>query len=172
LSNAPPFTAIPVGVIVERSKSANQWTDFYWRPVSVLAGQPDTLAWTKLSDDGERATFYAGTATVELYRTETGFYRDNLASGAPSLWIALRAADSDPPFTVVAVTADPAEGEGFTETAMDLVEQVPMPLPIQHVVAAFVAEHHVEQPFVKRKRDRVNPEAMAWRQHGFGDDGE
>jgi hypothetical protein len=157
---------IPVGVIVERSKSMNQWAEFYWRAVGVLPGQPETPAWTKLSDDGERATFYAGTANVELYRTETGFYRDNLASGAPSLWVALRAADGEPPFTVAAVTADPAEGESLTETATDLVEQVPMPGAIQQVVAAFVAEHHVEQPFVKRKRDRANPEAMARRTPG------
>jgi hypothetical protein len=157
---------IPVGVIVERSKSMNQWAEFYWRAVGVLPGQPETPAWTKLSDDGERATFYAGTANVELYRTETGFYRDNLASGAPSLWVALRAADGEPPFSVAAVTADPAEGESLTETATDLVEQVPMPGAIQHVVAAFVAEHHVEQPFVKRKRDRANPEAMARRTPG------
>ena len=157
---------IPVGVIVERSKSMNQWAEFYWRAVGVLPGQPETPAWTKISDDGERTTFYAGTANIDLYRTETGFYRDNLASGAPSLWVALRAADGEPPFTVAAVTADPAEGESFTETATDLVEQVPMPAAIQHIVAAFVAEHHVEQPFVKRKRDRADPEAMARRTPG------
>ena len=45
----------------------------------MLAGEPDTPPWTKLSDDGERATFYAGAPTIELYRTETGNYRDNLA---------------------------------------------------------------------------------------------
>jgi hypothetical protein len=170
LSAVPPLVTIPVGVIVERSKSMNQWADYYWRAVGVLAGQPETPAWTKLSDDGERATFYAGTADVELYRTETGFYRDNLESGAPGLWVALRVADSDPPFTVSVVTADPAEGESLTETATDLVEQVPMPAAIQRAVAAFVAEHHVEQLFVKRKRDRVDPEAMARRPQGSGDD--
>lgn len=166
------LVAIPVGVIVERSKSANPWADFYWRAVGVLGGQPDTQAWTKLSDDGARATFYAGTATVELFRSETGFYRDNLASGAPSLWVALRATNGEPPFSVAAVTADPAEGESYTETATDLVEQLPMPAAIEQVVTAFVAKHHVEQPFVKRKRDRANPEAMARRPHGLGEDGE
>ena len=163
---------IPVGVIVERSKGTTPWAEFYWRAVSVLPGQPETPAWTKLSDDGERASFYAGTATVELFRTETGFYRDNLQSGAPSLWVALRAVDIEPPFTIAAVTADPAEGESLTEAGTDLVEQVPMPLPIQQIVAAFVAEHHVEQPFVKRKRDRANPEAMARRPHSSGGDRE
>ena len=80
-----PLASIPVGVVVERSKSATPWGEFYWRAVSVLPGQPDTAPWTKLSDDGERATFYAGTAEVELYRTETGFYRDNLNQARPPL---------------------------------------------------------------------------------------
>ncbi len=170
MSNASPHLSIPVGVIVERSKSTSPWADLYWRAVGVLAGQPDTPAWTILSDDGQRATYYAGTANVALYRSETGFYRDNLHSGAPSLWVALRAADGEPPFTIAAVTADPAEGESFTEAGTDLVEQVPMPLPIQQVVAEFVAEHHVEQTFYKRKRDRADPEAMARRGRTSGDD--
>lgn len=170
MSNLPPHISIPVGVIVERSKGTTAWAEFYWRATGILAGQPDTPAWTVLSDDGQRMTFYAGTADVALYRTETGFYRDNLASGAPALWIALRAAEGEPPFAVAAVTADPAEGESFTEAGTDLVEQVPMPPSIQQVLAAFVAEHHVERPFFKRKRDRVDPEAMARRGRSSGDD--
>lgn len=170
MSNESAHLSIPVGVIVERSKGTTPWAEFYWRAVGVLAGQPDTPAWTILRDDGERVTFYAGTADVALYRSETGFYRDNLNSGAPALWVALRAADGEPPFTIAAVTADPAEGESFTEAGTDLVEQVPMPLSIQQVVAAFVAEHHVERPFFKRKRDRASPEAMARRDRTSGDD--
>ena len=163
MSIVPPLKTIPVGVVVERSKSANPWADFYWRAVSVLPGQPDTPAWSKLSDDGDRASFYAGTAEIELYRTETTYYRSNLESGTPALWVSLRTADSDPPFSVAVVTADPAEGESLTETATELVEQVPMPEAIQQLVAAFVAEHHVEQPFTKRQRDRADPEALARR---------
>jgi hypothetical protein len=53
----------------------------------------------------------------------------------------------------MAVTADPAEGEAFTEAGNDLVETVPMPGPIVQAVEAFVAEHHVERPFFKRERD-------------------
>jgi hypothetical protein len=30
-------------------------------------------------------------------------------------------------------------------------------------LAAFIAKHHVETPFVKRKRDRADPEALARR---------
>lgn len=169
MSYAAPLATIPVGVIVERSKSISQWDDFYWRAAGVLAGQPQTPPWTKLSDDGERATFYAGTAEIELYRTETTYYLANLESGSPALWVALRATGEDPPYTVAAVTADPAEGESLTETATDMIEQVPMPEAIQETLAAFVAEHHVEQPFVKRKRDRADPEALARRLPGSGE---
>lgn len=161
MSAPSPLASIAVGVCVERSKSASQWADFYWRPSGVLGGAPDTPPWTKLSDDGDHATFFVGTTSIDLYRTETTYYRNNLESSLPSLWIALRATGGEPPFTVAVVTADPAEGEGLTETATDLVEQVPMPPVIQSLVEAFIAEHHVEERFVKRKRDRANPEALA-----------
>jgi hypothetical protein len=39
-----------------------------------------------------------------------------------------------------------------------------MPEVIREVLEGFVAEHHVEQEFFKRKRDRANPEALARRQ--------
>lgn len=160
---AAPLAIIPVGVIVERAKGTSRWADFLWRPVSVLTGEPDTAPWTKLSDDGERVTYYAGNAKIELYRTETTYYRQNLESGTPGLWISLRATNAEPPYMVAVVTADPAEGESLTETATDLVEQVPMPELIQQFVAAFVAEHHIERAFGKRQRDRADPEALARR---------
>ena len=163
MSAVPPLASIPVGVVVERSKSSSQWADFYWRPAGVLAGVPETPPWTKLSDDGERASFYAGSTDIELYRTETANYRDNLRLETPLLWVILRPADADPPYELAAVTADPAEGEAMTEAGANLVDTVDMPKPVQDAVAAFVAEHHVEEVFMKRKRDRANPEAMARR---------
>lgn len=163
MSAAPPLAKIAVGVVVERSKSASQWADFYWRPLGVLPGAPDTPPWTKLNDNGERASFYAGSTDVELYRTETANYRDNLQSETPSLWIVLRPVEADPPYELASVTADPAEGEAMTEAGANLVATVPMPQPMQEAIAAFIAEHHVEQMFVKRNRDRANPEAMARR---------
>jgi hypothetical protein len=163
MSAVPPLASIAVGVVVERSKSSSQWADFYWRPAGVLAGAPETPPWTKLNDDGERASFYAGSTEIELYRTETANYRDNLRLETPLLWIILRPVEADPPYELAAVTADPAEGEAMTEAGANLVDTVAMPKPVRDAVAAFVAEHHVEEVFVKRKRDRANPEAMARR---------
>jgi hypothetical protein len=163
MSVAPPLATIPVGVVVERSKGSSQWVDYLWRPVSVLSGIPDTVPWTELSDDGERATFYVGAATIELYRTETTNYRANLATGEPLLWVVLRKTESEPPYSLFTVLADPAEGEAMTEAGNDVVETVPMPETVEDVIAQFIAEHHVEREFVKRKRDRANKEAMAKR---------
>ena len=164
MSAVPPLVKITVGVVVERSKSTSAWADYYWRPANALPGVPDTQPWSKLSEDGERASFYVGSAEVALHRTETANYRDNLQSGAPLLWVVLEPTGSEPPFKLVLVTADPAEGEAMTEAGANLVDTVPMPTPVQEAIAAFVAEHHVEhQDFVKRKRDRANPEAMARR---------
>jgi hypothetical protein len=161
--SVPAQASIAVGVVVERRKAQSRWIDFTWRPVAVLAGQPETAPWTVLSRDSDSATFYAGPAEIALYRTETGNYRDNLASGAPMLWIALRPTEGEPPYRVFTVTADPAEGEALTEAGNDLVDVVAMPPAVRTAVDAFVAEHHVERPFHKRKRDRADPEALARR---------
>jgi Protein of unknown function (DUF3305) len=152
---------IPVGVVVDRYTSSSPWQDYVWRPVAALAGEPAAAPWTVLASGPETTTFYAGTAMIELHRTETTNYRDNLGSGAPGLWVVLRLTGTEPPYELFTVTADPAEGEAFTETGADLVEQVAMPTPVQEQIAAFVAEHHVERPFIKRKRDRADPEALA-----------
>src|SRR5262249_41294781 len=81
---------IAVGVVVERRKAQSPWIDFTWKPVTALAGLPDAAPWTPLSQDGEGTTFYAGAAEIELYRTETANYRDNLGSSAPMLWVGRR----------------------------------------------------------------------------------
>jgi hypothetical protein len=163
MSVAAPLQSIPVGVVVERTKGESRWSEFLWRPLSVLLGAPETPPWTKLSGDGERATYFAGTAAIELHRTETANYRGNLMIDEPLLWVVLRPSEGEMPYALLMVTADPAEGEAMTEAGNDLVETVPMPKAVQQAVADFVAEHHVEQTFAKRKRDRADPEALGRR---------
>ena len=80
--NLPVHTRIPVGVVVERRKAQSPWIDFVWKPATVLAGLPDAAPWTVLASDEDGATFYAGPAAIDLYRTETTNYRDNLAGPA------------------------------------------------------------------------------------------
>ena len=161
---------IPVGVIVARHKAQSPWLDFVCRPVSVLLGVPAAAPWTVIESSAELTTYYAGEAVIELHRTETASYRDNLSSGAPMLWVILRPVKTDVGFEVLSVTADPAEGEALTGAGEDLVESVSMPEPIQQVIAAFIAEYHVERPFIKRKRERSVFEAPHRHAEGSEDD--
>jgi hypothetical protein len=146
---------LPVGVVVERHKATSPWIDYVWRASSVLEGIPTAAPWTVLGSVGDATSFYAGAAIIALHRTETANYLSNLETNAPLLWVVLRPTGSEPPLEIVTVTADPAEGEAFSEAGQDLVETVPMPRTVVNAVEVFVVEHHVERPFFKRRRDDV-----------------
>ena len=152
---------IVVGVVVERRKARSPWLDFLWRPVSVLVGTPSAVPWTRIGEEGNATMFYAGEAAIELHRTETANYRQNLSSETPALWVVLRptpANAASPAFDILTVTADPSEGEALTDAGNDLVATVPMPGSIIETIESFIAEHHVERPFQKRQRDRGEPQ--------------
>ncbi len=159
-----PHMRIAVGIVVERRKARSPWAEFIWRPVTVLAGLPDTAPWTPLAIEADLTRFYAGATEIELHRSETENYRSNLAAAAPSVWVALQETSSDPPYEIMAATVDPAEGEALTEPAQAIVEAVAMPQALRDVVAAFITAYHVAHTFEKRERDRANPDAFA--RHG------
>jgi hypothetical protein len=92
------LVSIPVGVVVERHRAKSVWAEFLWRPVSVLAGKPSAEPWTALDVQAESMLFYAGEAVIELHRTESTYYRDNIASDTPRLWVVLSPTGSDPPY--------------------------------------------------------------------------
>jgi hypothetical protein len=153
---------VPIGVLVERRKANSPWSEFVWRPTAVLGGLPEADPWTQLAVETATTMFYAGASHIELYRSETKNYRDNLLSATPSLWVELLRTEGDRPYEIGVVTADPAEGEGLV-AGHGIVEAVPMPDSVRDVVASFVATHYVERAFEKRKRDRADPEALARR---------
>jgi hypothetical protein len=165
---------VEVGVVVERRTLKNPWVDHVWVPVAVLVGAPAAAPWTELHATAGMTRYYAGRMDLEFFRSDTTMYRENLRSPRPSLWVALRPTDAPPGVTLHMVTIDPADAESLTGTGTDIIEAVPMPVEIQQKLAAFVEAHHVERPFVKRKRDRADPEAMARRDPGSdrGDDEE
>lgn len=157
----PARARIPVGVVIERRKATSQWIDFVWRPIAVLPGVPETEPGARLGGDEDCLTLYAGFAEIELFVSDAAQYRDNLLSGSPGLWIVLRSSEGDLPYRVFMVTADPSEGEAYTETGADLVETAPMPEEVRATIESFVAEHYVEERFVKRTRTGADPEALA-----------
>jgi Protein of unknown function (DUF3305) len=165
---AQPLLRIAVGVVVERRRADSPWIDVVWRGTGVLPDEPEMTPWTVIREEEGTTLFYAGSATVDLYRSEAARYRDNLVTGAPCLWIVLTPSEGAWPYAVSAVTADPAEGEAFTEAGDNLVEAVPMPEALRETIENFITEHHVETEFVKRERRRADPEALARRHHEGG----
>lgn len=152
---------IRLGIVLVSRKPVSRWATRGFVPEAVLAEVPATAPGTRLDPPGDVERWYAGARELEFYPGETGHYRDNLAFARPSLWVALRLPATEP--VAVAMTANPYEGEGLAGDDGLVVEAVPMPGAVQAFVAAYVAEHHVEQPFVKRQRKRADPEALAHR---------
>lgn len=145
-----------IGVVLRRRVIDNPWIDHIWSPVTILEQVPATAPWTVLSQEADATMYYAGCASIDLFSTDTANYRDNLADGAPWIWVALRRQDGGSELELTKVTADPTEGEAMFESGTDVIGTVPMPLVIASWIAAFVDEFHVEQVFHKRKRDRAN----------------
>jgi hypothetical protein len=156
---APPDGRVEIGVIVARRRLKGPWASHAWLPVAALPAAPAAAPWTRLSEDREGETFFAGAFELALHPAETSHYRDNLLMDPPSLWIQLR--EEGEGCSVVAVTADPYEGESMAEGIGEIVDSVPMPPEVQAKLLAFVEAFHVERRFEKRKRDRADPEALA-----------
>lgn len=152
-----------IGVVVERRTLKNPWVDHSWTPVALLIGAPTAAPWTILEQSTDFVRYYAGTIEIEFFGSDTTMYRENLHSQKPSLWVALRHSDLEPGVTLLLATADPAEVESLTETGTDIIEALPMPPEIRQQLASFVEKYHVERPFIKRTRDRADPNAMTRR---------
>lgn len=154
---------IEVGLVIECLAPSNAWAEPHWLPVQILEDVPETPPWTVISRGSDRVRYFAGAFTVRLYSTDTAYYRDNLMAERPRLWVAMRPGGAAPPLEIIAVTADPTEGEGYTQTGTNVVEVIDMPDGVAAEIAAFVAEHYVEQVFEKRKRDKRPPDMMGRR---------
>jgi hypothetical protein len=145
-----------VGVVLRRRIVDNPWIDHMWSPVTLLDEVPDTAPWTVLATEADATMYYAGSASIDLFSSDTANYRDNLANGEPRIWVALRRPDGGSELELTKVTADPTEGEAMFESGCDVIGTVPMPAAIASWIAAFVDQFHVERIFQKRKRDRTS----------------
>lgn len=150
---------MPLGVVVERREIDHRWQKHSWRPLAVIPGAPAIDAWRELARGDRFVHWHAATLTLELHRTETEGYRANLSGKVPAIFVVLRkvqpsektAGNDMAPFLV---TASPYEAEGYLE-GDDLVEVTPMSEGLIAWVHDFVQRHHVDEPFVKRKRKRA-----------------
>ena len=155
---------MPVTVVVERRASNHAWQDHVWRPLGVLprmAGEPGQV----LASDESWTQYYGGDLDIELYRGETDGYRTNLSQAKPVVYVVLRRnADGEVlEFEPFLATVCPYEAMSYGEGNDDLVEGVPMPPEVAEWLHEFVALHHVDRPFVKRKNKRHKDEDVGRR---------
>ena len=153
-------TVMPISVVIERRATGGPWGDHEWRPVGVLpraASEPGHL-----SDPGHLlargegwAHYQGGALDLELFRGETEGYLTNLSQEPPVVFVVLRRDDEaeELEFKPFLATVCPYEAMGYTANE-DIVEGVPMPPEVMEWVQAFVAQHHVDVPFQKRKNRR------------------
>lgn len=154
-----PRETYRLGVLARRTPPANRWSTGALTASAVLMPEPPLTAPTRLSAENGVEVWYLGAADLTLYSGDTDHHRDNLLAARPGVWVALAGAD---PRTarIVALTADPYEGEGLASDTALTVEAVAMPPELAAAVAAFVAAHPADLPFNKRARQPVDPNAI------------
>ena len=148
-----PQATMPLGVVLERRRIDHPWAAFAWRAVAVIPGAPPPAA-----PAGAEDRVHAATLELGLHRKETEGYRVNLSQPEPVVYVVLRpgAAGAAPrPFRV---TVCPYEAQAYELGGDERVDALPMPPAVAALVARFVAAHHVEVPFVKRRRTPHEPE--------------
>ena len=151
----PNSQTLRVGVVMRRAPGATRWAKWVWKAIAVLPGAPDAN-WKVLRREGDVTEYHAATPELTLYVSDTEAYVHELGAQVPSVYVILR---PDPEggeigLSVLQVTASPYEAQDYADSSEELVEKIPMPPAILEWVRSFVAEHHVEEPFVKRRRDK------------------
>jgi hypothetical protein len=148
--------SISLGVVIARDKIDHPWQEYAWRPVSVFLNAPEAAQWRELRRDETSVHYHAATLPLELHAKETIGYRANLDAGKPLVYVVLReTSDGARPIEVASVTASPYDAEVYGyDGGNEIVGAVAMPDALIELFAAFVAEHHVEEPFIKRQRQK------------------
>ena len=160
---------LDLGVVLERRETDNPWIDHSWHAAAVIVGAAalDPLGpWQRLTEIEGRVQFHAGTLPLELFRRETEGYKVNLSQDPPRIFVVLRQVEEpDSPHDIAPflITVCPYEAQDYLDAGEDLVEVVTMPDAVTAFVKAYCDQHHVEEPFRKRKRKRYDPQAV-----GFG----
>lgn len=150
---------VMLGVIIERRKIDNPWQDYTYHPVAVVPGMAETEdgEWRVLREGEGWTHFHVGVLELELFAGETEGYKTNLSNFQPHIYVVLAPGEEadDPEVVAKLVTACPYEAESYLEDSEMIVEGVPMPEELAAWIGAFVDAHHVEEVFVKRKRNKA-----------------
>jgi len=157
--------SMPVGVVLRKSPGVTKWAKYAWRAVCILPGA-DPADWKLLRTEGGVSDYHVTTVPLTIYRSETEAYVHGLAANVPCVYVICRETNDPPkPLEVVMVTASPYEAQDYSDNGEDIVEKVMMTPQVHAWIAAYVEEHHEDEAFVKRRRDKHREH----KQDGIGD---
>ncbi|MBW4710056.1 DUF3305 domain-containing protein [Roseobacter sp. YSTF-M11] len=165
----PNSQSLRLGVVLRRMPGATAWAKWVWKASSVLPGAPDA-SWKVLREEGDTTEYHAKTLDLWLYVSDAEAYAHELQARAPSVYVVMREPaaedEGDAPLSILHVTVSPYEAQDYSDSGEEIIERVPMSPALLAWVTSFVDAHYVEEPFVKRRRDKMRTDRA---QDGIGD---
>jgi uncharacterized protein DUF3305 len=150
--------SMPLGIVLEKREIDNKWESFVWQAVAVIPDAAELEHWRVLDQGPGWTRYHAATLELEIHRKETEGYKYNLGNNPPIIYLVLRYDDdAENGITPFIATVCPFEAQAYLDGDEDLVEPVPMPPLVAAWLGEFVEQHHVDEPFYKRKRKPHNP---------------
>ena len=140
---------------MRKAPGVTRWAKWSWKAIAVLPGAADA-DWKLLRSDGGASEYHAATKDLWLYVSDTEAYAHEFGTDKPSIYIVLRPSKvaGEGQLDVIHVTASPYEAQDYCDSGEEIVEKVPMPPAVYAWVQDFVEKYHVEEPFVKRRRNK------------------
>ena len=162
----PNSESLSVSVVVEKEKIDHPWQEFRWQAIGLLPQVITDVNWREIARDEKWIQFQSQTVPIQLFRSDTEAYIDNLNNKEPVVYVIMSENDQpegDVPLDIHMVTASPYEAQDYLDSGEDIVDTITMSEEIRAWIEKFVNENHSQEKFKKRKNDRVNPE-----DHKFG----
>lgn len=150
VESTEPLNAIPIAVVLERTREPNAWEAWSFRLVEVV---PDEgvfgTAPRLLVDDGKHSRWVFPGFQLRLFPDECKGYFLNLTSGRPSWFVSWRPLDDDPSQVEVTAASVSYIEADRRMSAEEKVESVALAAELCEWLQAFTNRHF--QPEGKRK---------------------
>jgi hypothetical protein len=157
---------VPLGIVMAKESVDSPWEDHIWRAEGVFLNAPQVTAWRELYRNATNVHYHVATLPLELHPKETAGYLANLEGDRPTVYVVWRRKlfSEDTPIEAALVLASAHEAEAYGQVEEERVGAVAMPEALVELMSAFIDEHHVEEKFIKRQRQRHHREE----EHSFG----
>ncbi|MCV2349009.1 DUF3305 domain-containing protein [Paucibacter sp. Y2R2-4] len=149
----PGRPSVTVAVLLQREAQPNQWEDWRFSVVDVVAHQTAFGDQPRvLRDDGKLQTRLHPNFELTLYPDEAEGYFLNLSSGAPVWFVVWRVSDEDPSVAWAERVSLSYTEAGRWLDAQERVDNVPLPADLAAWLQSYVEVYY--RPEVKKERRR------------------